>query len=155
MFVRWQKRKRKSRAFGGGRDRADTHWAAILAESARVNGKPTQQHVAYLGGITDSAIEIAAQRAFFWREVMRQLDQLANRVSKDNRTQIEEAIAKKVPRLTRQEYKKCITRWTELGLAEFGDMPPSFQVCGAPVSRERKTRRLVSRPRGWSGGVDV
>ena len=63
MFVRWQKRKRKSRAFGGGRDRADTHWAAILAESARVNGKPTQQHVAYLGGITDSAIEIAAQRA--------------------------------------------------------------------------------------------
>ena len=63
MFVRWQKRKRKSRAFGGGRDRADTHWAAILAESTRVDGKPTQQHVAYLGGITDSAIEIAAQRA--------------------------------------------------------------------------------------------
>ena len=52
MFVRWQKRKRKSRAFGGGRDRADTHWAAILAESTRVDGKPTQQHVAYLGGIT-------------------------------------------------------------------------------------------------------
>ena len=74
---------------------------------------------------------------------MRQLDQLANRVSKDNRTQIEEAIAKKVPRLTRQEHKKCITRWTELGLAEFGDMPPSFQVCGEPLGRERKTRRFV------------
>ena len=143
MFVRWQKRKRKSRAFGGGRRDTDTHWAAILAESVRVDGEPTQQHVAYLGGITDSDIEIAAQRAFFWREVMRQLDQLANRVLKDNRTQIEEAIAKKVPRLTRQEHKKCITRWTELGLAEFGDMPPSFQVCGEPVGRERKTRRFV------------
>ena len=152
MFVRWQKRKRKSRAFGGGRDRADTHWAAILAESARVDGKPTQQHVAYLGGITDSAIEIAAQRAFFWREVMRQLDQLANRVLKDNRTQIEEAIAKKVPRLTRQEHKKCITRWTELGLAEFGDMPPSFQVCGVPVGRERKTRRLAVEAKGLGRG---
>ena len=154
MFVRWQKRKRKSRAFGGGRGRADTHWAAILAESARVDGKPTQQYVAYLGGITDSAIEIAAQRAFFWREVMRQLDQLANRGLKDNRTQIEEVIAKKVPRLTRQEYKKCITRWTELGLGtEFGDMPPSFQACGEPVGRERKTRRLRSRPRGWAGAL--
>ncbi len=53
------------RAFGGGRDRADTHWAAILAESAQVNGKPTQQHIAYLGSIADSAIEIAAQRAVF------------------------------------------------------------------------------------------
>ena len=69
--------------------------AAILAESARIDGKPTQQHVAYLGGITDSAIEIAAQRAFFWGAVG-QLDQLANRVLKDDRTQIEEAIAKKV-----------------------------------------------------------
>ena len=78
MFVRWQKRKRKSRAFGGGRDRADTHWAAILAESARVNGKPTQQHVAYLGGITDSAIEIAAQRAYFWASVAQQLDRLGS-----------------------------------------------------------------------------
>ena len=113
-----------------------------MPRARELNGKPTQQHVAYLGGITDSAIEIAAQRAFFWREVMRQLDQLANRVLKDNRTQIEEAIAKKVPRLTRQEHKKCITRWTELGLAEFGDMPPSFQVCGEPVGRERKTRRF-------------
>ena len=114
-----------------------------LPRARESNGKPTQQHVAYLGGITDSAIEIAAQRAVFWREVMRQLDQLANRVLKDNRTQIEEAIAKKVPRLTRQEHKKCITRWTELGLAEFGDMPPSFQVCGESVGRERKTRRFV------------
>ena len=86
MFVRWQKRKRKSRAFGGRG--TDTHWAAILAESSRVAGKPTQQHVAYLGGITDSAIEIAAQRAFFWQEVMQQLDQLANRVLKDDRARI-------------------------------------------------------------------
>ena len=152
MFVRWQKRKRKSRAFGRRRRDADIHWAAILAESARVDGKPTQQHIAYLGGITESAIEIAAQRAFFWREVMRQLDQLANRILKDDRARIEEAIARKVPRLTRQEYKKCITRWTELGLAEFGDMPPSFQVCGVPVGRERKTRRLAVEAKGLGRG---
>lgn len=108
MFVRWQKRKPRSRAFGPGRG-ADTHWAAILAESARNDGKPTQQHIAYLGGITDSAIGIAAQRAFFWQEVMRQLDQLANRFLKDDRARIEEAIAEKVPRLTRQEYDEWIS----------------------------------------------
>jgi hypothetical protein len=94
MFVRWQARKRASRAFGVGLD-TDTHWAAILAESARINGKPTQHYVAYLGGITHSAIEIAAQRAFFWKEVMHQLDQLANRVLKDDRARIEEVIARK------------------------------------------------------------
>ena len=67
MFVRWQKRKRKSRAFGGRRG-VDTHWAAILAENVRVAGEPTQRHVAYLGGITDSGIEADAQRAFFCRK---------------------------------------------------------------------------------------
>jgi hypothetical protein len=133
MFVRWQKRKRKSRAFGGGRG-TDAHWAAILAESARIDGKPTQQHISYLGGIADSAIEIAAQRAFFWREVMQQLDQ--NRVLKEDRERLEQAIAKKVPRLTRQEYDGCIARWAELGLGtEFS--PPSFEVCGVGTHRRR------------------
>jgi hypothetical protein len=42
----------------------------------RIYGKPTERHVAF-GGITDSAIELPAQRAFFWQEVTQQLDQLA------------------------------------------------------------------------------
>jgi hypothetical protein len=116
MFVRWQKRKRKSRAFGGGRRDTDTHWAAILAESVRVDGEPTQQHVAYLGGITDSAIEISAQRAYFWASVAQQLDRLANRISKDARARIEDAIEKKVPRLTRKEFDQCLARRAALGL---------------------------------------
>ena len=122
MFVRWQKRKRKSRAFGRafgrGRRDTDTHWAAILAESVRVDGKPTQQHVAYLGGITDSAIEIAAQRAYFWASVAQQLDRLANRISKDNRARIEDTIEKKVPRLARKEYDEYLVRRAALGLGE-------------------------------------
>jgi hypothetical protein len=40
----------------------DVHWAAVLVEGARVKGKPVQHHIAYLGGITESAIEIVAQR---------------------------------------------------------------------------------------------
>jgi hypothetical protein len=128
MFVRWQKRKRRFRAFGSGRG-TDTHWAAILAKSTRVDGKPTQQHIACLGGINDSAIEIAAQRAFFWQEAMQQLDRLANRISKDDRARIEQAIAKKVPRLTRQEYDAWLVKRAKLGVFE-SSVP--FEICGTP-----------------------
>jgi hypothetical protein len=95
MFVRWQSRKRATREFGGwgkplknvryrghhgisrrGSNKQDVHWAAILVESVRVKGKPAPRHVAYLGGITESAIEIAAQRRFFWDEVTERLDGL-------------------------------------------------------------------------------
>ena len=69
----------------------DTHWAAILAESARVIGKPTQKHVAYLGGINDSALELPAQRAFFWQGTMQQLDRLANLVLQADRARIDRA----------------------------------------------------------------
>jgi hypothetical protein len=130
MFVRWQKRKRKSRAFGGGRRGTDTHWAASLVESVRVDGKPTQRHVAYLAGITDSGIEIAAQRAFFWQKATEQLDRLANRISKDDRARIEDLIEKRVPRLTRKEYDDCLARWAALGLDEYPFRQlPSFMIC--------------------------
>ena len=112
MFVKWQKRTRRSRAFG---PRTDTHWAAILAESSRVDGKPTQRHIAYLGGITESAIELPAQRAFFWQEVAQQLDQLA--LPKDDRARIEAAVEAKVPRLP------CLPHYLP---RRFFAIPPSF-----------------------------
>ena len=65
MFVRWQTRERRNRAFGGDKG-PGMHWSAILVEGQRIDGKPVQRHVAYLGGITESAIELPAQRAFFW-----------------------------------------------------------------------------------------
>jgi hypothetical protein len=116
------------RAFGGGRRAPDTHWAAILAESVRIDGEPTQQHVAYLGGITDSAIEIATQRAYFWASVAQQLDRLANRISKDERVRIEDTIEKRVPRLTQKEYDECLSRQVALGLEEYPF--PSLMICG-------------------------
>ena len=102
------------------------HWSALLVESQRIDGKPVQRHVAYLGGITESAIELPAQRAFFWKGVTQQLDRLA--VSEDDRARIEAAVEAKVPRLTRREYNEWLIRRDELGM-DFGE-PPSFQVCG-------------------------
>jgi hypothetical protein len=134
MFIRWQKRKRNRPKFGsfgnelrdesgadylrdgrGGllRVRADTEeldvaWSVILVESVRADGKPRQRHVAYLGGITESAIQITAQRRYFWEAVLDGLDRLHNRMSIADRRKIEAAIALKVPRLTREEHEASI-----------------------------------------------
>ena len=124
MFIRWQKRTRKSPAFGmhygrrggisfreveGRLQIPDVHWRAILVESCRVDGKPRQRHIAYLGGITESAIELHVpnQRGFFWNEVMDRLDKLDNHIDKDERTKIEATIAKRVPRLSEKEKKQA------------------------------------------------
>jgi hypothetical protein len=108
MFIRWQSRKRGSPAFGhsarvkGRRVRADTrkldvHWATILVEAVRVDGNPKQEHMAHLGGITESAIEILPQRCYFWESVTECLDKLNGRITPDERVRIEHAIADRVP----------------------------------------------------------
>jgi len=124
MYVRWQSRKRTTPASGGqgkrpGRHDAhiytrprslehDVHWAAIVVENVRVGGKPTQRHLAYLGSISESAIAMLAQRCWFWDRVKQRLDRLANRISPDQRQQIESAIATKVPCPTNSEYNRCV-----------------------------------------------
>ena len=138
MFVRWRTRTRRARAFG--RDpRADTHWAAILAESSRIDGKPTQRHIAYLGGITESAIELPAQHAFFWKEVKQQLDQLA--VSKDDRARIEAAVEAKVPRLIRREYNEWLIRREGLGM-DFASKFAARRHGGSSLGPRRRTQRF-------------
>ena len=84
----------------------DVHWAAILVEASRVDGKPKQEHIAYLGGITESAIEILPQRCYFWDEVTERLDQLGNRMPADERLHIENAIAERVPLPTPAEFNQ-------------------------------------------------
>jgi hypothetical protein len=96
MYVRWQARKRKRPAFGG-MAKEDMHRAASLVEIARVKGKPTQRHVAYLGGITDSAIAIPAQRRVFWQNVFEVLHRLSNQITAEQRQAIIAALAAKVP----------------------------------------------------------
>jgi hypothetical protein len=81
--------------------------ASAAAAGVRVEGKPAPRHVAYLGGITESAIEIAAQRCFFWDKVTEHLDGLHNRLSPEDRQRIESAVAKKVAGpLTKEERER-------------------------------------------------
>ena len=117
MFVRWQSRKRRRPQFGIGR-KSDIHWAAILVEAVRIKGRPTQRHVAYLGGITESAIEIIHQRGWFWAGVFEILDRLGNRISPPDRRLIEASIGKRVRCPTKAQFEDTVANaaalWSDL-----------------------------------------
>lgn len=130
MYVRWQARKRLKPAYGhwgkqvqadflyqrrygytrAGTDQLDVHWTAQLVQSVRINGKPRQHHIAQLGGITESAMQIIAQRCYFWDHIDARLDGLGNQITPADRKKIETAIAEKVTRPTSDEYKE-VARW--------------------------------------------
>jgi hypothetical protein len=94
MFVRWQSRRRRRSVFGNGT--GDVNWKAVLVESARVKGGPAYRHISYLGSIAESAIEIPAQRRFFWSHVLKRLDDLGSGPSPEDRQRIMAALARKV-----------------------------------------------------------
>jgi len=94
MFMRWQSRRRKRAKFG--RATSDTHWRAVLVESARIDGKPRQRHIAYLAGFTESAARIPAQRHLLWQRIKRRLNRLGKSVSIKDRKAIIAALTKKL-----------------------------------------------------------
>jgi hypothetical protein len=96
MFVPWQtyRTKARSRWLRQYRERngEDARLKAILVESARVNGKPRQRHIAFLGSVSIGGRDLPR----FRYEVTTRLDQLSNRVSPEDRQRIAAAIAEKV-----------------------------------------------------------
>ena len=76
MFIRWQKRKRRDGV---------TRLNAVLCESRRVDGKPRQEHIAYLGAIDDIWLDqplddpgANLKRSEFWKKAEKRLAPLAN-----------------------------------------------------------------------------
>jgi hypothetical protein len=100
MFVRWQ---HCVRLYGGLFVHSGVRWNAILVESARVDGKPRQRHIAFLGSFLDRSDFGARSRVWFWDSVNVRLNRLGNRVSPQDRNNIEDAIACKVKRPTPEE----------------------------------------------------
>ena len=90
MYVRWQSRKQALSK--------DVRRTAIAVESERVDGRPTQRHVAYLGGISESAINTLAGQCRFWLDVTNKLDSLGRRMTAEDRESIKEALAERVSR---------------------------------------------------------
>lgn len=103
MYIRWQKRKRRTEwNYGGGG--GDVHHCAILVESVRVNGKSTQRHIAYLVGFTDSQAKVLAQRCHCWNKIRTVLDRVGDAISRKDRQRIEGEIEAKLPRPNKKEY---------------------------------------------------
>jgi hypothetical protein len=95
MFVRWQ--LYHSQALNHRhREQNDkrARLKAILVESVRVDGKPRQRHIVFLGSI--SIDQIGKPGGRFWYDVTRRLNGLGKRVTPADRKRIGRAIAKKV-----------------------------------------------------------
>ena len=107
MYVRWQwryERRLKERQRKGQRRRERRRyrppaWSyAILVENGRIDGKPKQRHVAYLGSVhLDQTVHY---RAWWWHRISAKLDALGNRIPADDRPRIEAALAKEVPKVS-------------------------------------------------------
>ena len=79
MFVRWQRRApawwrqephtRKHPPAPHTRKSPPAHWAAILVESVRVEGKPKQRHIAYLAEIKEDRLGELTGRCRFYVDV--------------------------------------------------------------------------------------
>ena len=84
MFVRWQKYKsRVSR-------KKHVQPRLLLVEAIRIDGKPRQRHLAYLGSVQADRRDLPK----FWYNVIGKLDRC--RLSPEERNRITAAIAKKV-----------------------------------------------------------
>jgi hypothetical protein len=113
MYIRWQSRKLKRTRWGRSTG-SDTSWSVIVVESRRIDGKPTKQHVAYLGSYVESGGSLVTRRIEFWDAVAERLQQLNNRISADDRKKIEAAIALKVRQPTPEERRIAKQRSAEI-----------------------------------------
>ena len=92
MYLRWQRRRRARR----GKSPLVT---AVLVESRRVDGKPRQRVVAYLGGIREAYVdEREGEHRAFWRGVDDRLDALG--LDPATRARVEASVESRVRRVT-------------------------------------------------------
>ena len=96
MYVRWQIKRRSEKPLNvWGSDLL----TATLVESRRVNGKPRQRVIAYLGSIREKCAqtpEHVNHQLGFWNSVGAKLDGLANQITPDERARIEAKLAARV-----------------------------------------------------------
>ena len=109
MDVRWKRRPLKKR---NSSDPNPHQLAASLVESRRVDGKPRQRTVAYLGSISERFLTEPAHRQWFWKDLAQRLDALA--LPQREREAIETALARTVARLTAEEEEQIGQRLREL-----------------------------------------
>jgi len=101
MFIRWQ--------ITTAVDPENDRMRAILLESVRIDGKPRQRHIAFLGSVPyrDCNLE---DRWHFWMIAYPVLARLGNRLSTTQRDTIAKALAERVRPLTLAQVRICEER---------------------------------------------
>ena len=89
----YRRRGRSVQRLTGG-----TSLTAVLVESRRVDSKPRQRIVSYLGTIRESGLPHYYHRVDFWRSVQTHLDRLA--LAPEARERIESVLEQRVERPT-------------------------------------------------------
>jgi len=103
MYVRWKRRALKN----GRRYHPDPHLlSAYLVESRRVDGKPRQRILAYLGSINERFLDATWQQRNFWLTASQKLEALD--LSKEERAAIDARLQAVVPRLTQDELEAAV-----------------------------------------------
>ena len=116
MFVRWQRRTR-GRTYWGKLHPASGGDAlvATLMKSVRIEGKPRQQVIAYLG-----TARTVGHQIHFWQEALKRLDEVT--LTPEDRRKTIEQVAAKVGWLTREEVQRHISTLVQL----WGDRASEF-----------------------------
>jgi len=107
MYVRWKKRMRTRQGVPTGMYAL----TAVLVEGVRVNGKPRQRFVAYLGTIWGIVTAVHGHRLRFWKRVDANLDRLTEPV---DRERTEAKLAEVVPRPTAESQAEALRRLAEI-----------------------------------------
>jgi hypothetical protein len=76
-----------------------TSWVAVIVESRRVDGRPRQSLVRYVGTIKCSDAQLLSARRRFWKRA----DVVLAEFTTEERKRFERALAAKVPRPTSEE----------------------------------------------------
>lgn len=118
MFVRWKitRRAREWKLV----DKQHGHYqpvnllAAYLVESTRIEGKPRQKIIAYLGSIKDTRLAYVTHQHYFWTRAQAALHRLG--LPGAQRWEIERKLLVRVPMPSQQAYEAEMERlWKMVG----------------------------------------
>ena len=114
MYVRWQRRCRVTSPL----------MSAVLVESHRVDGKPSQKVIAYLGSIREVRINVSERyHREFWQSVDDHLNAL--QLDPEIRANIEASIDSKVRRVTPEnqaEFDETFAHHKQLVMEEIASL---------------------------------
>ena len=143
MFVRWQTYPSQALNFWHAKhnDRR-ARLKAVLVESVRVDGKPRQKHIAFLGSIQSDDLDKASR--YFWRNVTLKLKRLGNRVSPEDYERIIASLAAKVAgRPLADEELERMEREREAFLGGIAAELAPYRRAPRPPRRQRPLRDRV------------